>query len=208
MPEIKLVAFDLDGVLADGGGSWLSVHDALGTRDQAHENAMKYFNGEIDFKQWARVDIKLWDGVSLNEIKKILYDVPLMNGAKETLRELKNKYLVGIISGGLSPLAEKIALEHNLDFAYGNKILEKDGRVIGIDNRVDFEGKGVILSKVCEKHSIKLSESAAVGDYLNDIPMFKQAGFSIAFNPQHPSVCENADVVVREKDLRRILKHF
>jgi phosphoserine phosphatase len=209
MLKIKLIAFDLDGVLADGGGSWVSVHNALGTRKQAKANSQKYFNGEITFAEWARVDVELWRGVHIDELKRILYSVPLMKGAPETLRALKKKYVVGIISGGLSVLADKIRDDFKLDFSYGNTLLTDDaGRVVGVDNRVDFAGKGAILLEAAEKYGVKPAECAVVGDYLNDVPMFLEAGLAIAFNPQHEDVVKNADVVIKEKDLSLVLQHL
>jgi phosphoserine phosphatase len=38
--------------------------------------------------------------------------------------------------------------------------------------------------------------------------MFEHVGLKIAFNPADEEVCDSADVVIRTKDLREILKHI
>jgi len=115
---------------------------------------------------------------------------------------------IAIISGGLKLLADRVKDLYGLDYSYGNELLVRDGKVAGIAQAVDFNGKGKILSEIAKKEGISLKECVAVGDYINDIPMFKEAGFSIAFNPKDESIARCADVVVDKKDLREILKYF
>ena len=206
--DIKMIAFDLDGVLIDGGGSWVQAHQGLGTVKQSQVNGADYFSGKISFDEWARRDVALWNGVDINKLKDILYRSKKMQGIDETLPELKKRYRIAIISGGLKMLADHLKELYDLDYSFGNDLIVRDGRVAGIKETVSFEGKGEILEKVACDLGITTGQCAAVGDYINDIPMFKKAGFSIAFNPKSEEVVECADEVVREKDLRKILKFF
>jgi len=41
--KTKLIAFDLDGVLIDGGGSWNAAHSGLGTLEASRINGEAYF---------------------------------------------------------------------------------------------------------------------------------------------------------------------
>ena len=97
---------------------------------------------------------------------------------------------------------------YGLDYSFGNEILVKNGIVAGVKQAVDFHGKGKILSEIAKTEGITTKQCAAVGDYLNDIPMFKVAGLSIAFNPKDEAVAKCADVVVKGKDLRGILEYL
>jgi len=205
---IKLVAFDLDGVLVDGGGSWIQVHKGLGTYEKSRKNSLEYFSGRITFEEWAHRDVKLWHGTSIDDLKKILYSSELMPGIDETLGALKKRYKLAIISGGLKILAERLADKYDMDYVYGNELLVSEGRITGISHTVDFDSKGKILEEIAADLGIDCKQCAAVGDYLNDIPMFKVAGFSVAFNPKNDEVAESADKVVYEKDLRKLLDYF
>ncbi|MEA3254860.1 MAG: HAD-IB family phosphatase, partial [Candidatus Altiarchaeota archaeon] len=106
MNGIKLIAFDLDGVLVDGRGSWAEVHKGLGTLKQSELNGKEYFSGRITFDEWAERDVTLWEGVDIERIKDILYSAHLMTGIDETLHNLKRNYRLAIISGGLKILAD------------------------------------------------------------------------------------------------------
>lgn len=209
MNEIKLVAFDLDGVLVSGRGSWMEVHHALGTQDEAEKHAQAFFDGVISFSDWADLDLRLWKGVEIERIRHVLSEVPLMPGAAETLSELKAcGFKVAIISGGLKLLAEMVSSCFGIDYCIGNEFIVQEGRVAGISQDVDFTGKGEILKKIAASEGISTRACACVGDYLNDIPMFKLSGLSIAFNPKDEKLIKYADEVVYGEDLAKILPYF
>lgn len=208
MSEIKLIAFDLDGVLVDGKGSWQEVHHALGTDERAKIHSDEYYSGGITFDEWARKDASLWHGTEIERIREILYNVNLMPGVSETIPRLRNRYKIAIISGGLNILADRLKGEYNFDHAVANELLVENGVVYGINQIVDFQGKGRILEKIAGYYGISVQECAAIGDFTNDIPMFKVAGFRIAFNPKNEEIVKFADEVIYEKDLRRILDFF
>lgn len=208
MKKIKLIAFDLDGVLVDGRGSWAQVHEGLGTLEQSEINGHEYFSGRITFDEWAERDVSLWMGVDIETVKEILYNSHLMKGIDETIPRLKKNYKLAVISGGLKILADHLKEKYNMDYSFGNELMVNDGKVKGINQIVDFGGKGKILEKIANDAGIKTEECAAVGDYINDIPMFRVAGFSIAFNPKDESILEYVDEVIYEKDLRRLLRFF
>lgn len=207
--SIKLVAFDLDGVLIDEPGSWMQVHKALGTQDKAHQHACAFFNGKISFEDWARKDVALWNGTRISKINDILYGIPLMDGVSETLSELKDMgFKIAIITGGLKTLADRIRKTHNLDYSIGNELTTRDGKIIGVKKDVDFYSKGRILSEIASQEGITTSQCACIGDHVNDIPMFKLAGLSIAFNPKDEELRKHADYVIEEKKIRDIIAYL
>lgn len=206
MARFSLVAFDLDGVLVDGTGSWSDVHKALGTEGLSLSHGREFYEGKITFDEWARKDTDLWNGVDFNRIQEALYRTRLMKGAKETISTLKNwGYRTAIISGGLQILADRVREELGIDYAVANRLLFNDNKLCGIDQRVDFNGKGRILEKIMRANRVGRNESVAVGDYINDISLFEAAGYSIAFNPKDGKLLAYADEVILEKDLTRIL---
>lgn len=205
---IKLVAFDLDGVLVDGGGSWVTVHQGLGTLAESQRNGIDYFSGKISFGEWAKKDVSLWKGVGIEKLKGILYTTRFMDGIEKTIPRLKKNYKLAIISGGLKLLAQHVQELYDIDYCYGNELLVRRGKVAGIKHTVDFDAKGSILRRIAQDAGISTKECAAVGDYLNDIPMFREAGYSIAFDPKSPEVAQCASQVVYEKNLARLLDYL
>jgi len=204
---IKLVAFDLDGVLVESDSSWQALHDTFGVTNE--ENFQKYLRGEIDYKEFMRSDIRLWGSSSREEIKRILDLVRLMKGAKETIDKLKKAgYKTAIISSGISLLADRVKGQLGIDCSYANKLLfDEKGRLTGeAEESVTLLNKDQILRRLAAVEGITTSECTVVGDSKFDIPMFNEAGFSIAFNPKDGLVRKEAKSVIEEKDLEDILK--
>ena len=206
MDSLKLVAFDLDGVLIHAPGSWMEVHKGLGTQEKAIENATSFFSGKISFEDWVKLDVSLWVGEPIKKIEEILDAIPLRDGVEDTFQELKDMGVkIAIISGGLKLLADKIRRQYNLDYCVGNEFTVEEGLVTGTKGDVDFYGKGNILRDISEKEGIKPSNCACIGDHINDIPMFEIAGYSIAFNPQDEKLIEKADKIIEGENLTEIL---
>src|SRR3989338_5754687 len=104
MPKYKLVCFDVDGTLGENVVySWELFHNFFDV-DMAKREAMrkKYYNGEIDYLQWADHDIGMWIGkkATRQDFFKAMKNLKLMDGALETIKELKKAGMkLAIISG-------------------------------------------------------------------------------------------------------------
>jgi len=206
-PEI--IIFDMDGVLVNADSSWQFVHKAFHVDND--DNIKRYLNGEIDYPEFMRRDIRLWGRVHIGTIAKILERVPLMKGAKQTLHQLKKlKYKTCILSGGISILAERMKDELGIDHVFANKLLvDESGMLTGEGEiSVDLLKKVDVLKKLVSYENVALDRCAIVGDSIYDIPLFQVAGFSIAFNAKDSQVKDAATVVVEGKDLRKILPYF
>jgi phosphoserine phosphatase len=201
-----MVVFDLDGVLVDIDSSWGRIHKAFGVDNEV--NFQKHLKEQIDFKEFMRSDIRLWNEPNIDKIKKILNEAPLMKGAIETVKELKKKgYKIAIISSGISILADRVKEELEIDYSYSNKLLVgDDGRLTGEGEEiVSLMNKDVVLQKMIEGEGIDSKQCVTIGDSRFDIPLFVDSGLSIAFNPKDDLVREAADLVIEEPDLRKIL---
>lgn len=201
-----MVVFDMDGVLVDVDSSWQTVHRAF--RVDNEENFQKHLRNEIDYREFMRSDISLWGNTHITRIKSILDQARLMKGAKETLTSLRNMGVkTAIISSGIMTLAERIKEELGIDQVFANKLLtDEEGNLLGEgEEAVNLRNKGVVLEKLCRVVGIKPEDCAVVGDSRFDVPLFEKTGLSIAFNAQDPWVRDAADVVIDDKDLRRIL---
>src|SRR3989344_6201481 len=112
MAKYKLVCFDVDGTLIDNVKfSWQIFHDYFQTDEHRREDARNnFFNGKITYKQWAEHDINLWKekNAKREDFFKAINHLKLMEGAMETLNELKKKnFKLAIISGSLNVVLER-----------------------------------------------------------------------------------------------------
>lgn len=202
---LRLVVFDMDGVLVDVDSSWQAVHRAFDVDNEA--NFRRYLQGAIDYQEFMRSDVALWMNPAIERISAILQELPLMYGARETLAAMKTSgFRTAIISSGISLLADRVRAALGIDYSYANRLhVDGHGRLTGEGEVVvKIDGKGEVLNRLCNRFGFTLDECAVVGDSVFDIPMFEGAGLSIAFNPKDQAVTDAADVV-ETHDLRSIV---
>ena len=215
--KYKLVCFDVDGTLIDNVKfSWQLFHDYFQTDEHRREDARnKFLNGKISYVEWAEHDINLWREANAkkDDFFKAMDSLKLMNGAMETLQELKkNNLKLAVISGSLSVVLEKFIPNYNeiFDDVFLSKIhFDKDGNITKVEaTEFDMGKKADALKQIAKREKINLEECVFVGDYLNDMKIMQEAGLGIAFNCQHSELKKAADIVIEKKDLREVLRHI
>lgn len=205
---IKLIAFDFDNVLVDGE-SLDEVAKLVDSEDKIIELTRKAMEGNISFETSLRERMNLLKGVSLENIERVTKKMPLMEGAEETILELKKRgYKLATITGNFEIITNRLK-DLDIDYIFCNQLHDEDGKLTGeISGPLIVEGsKGEVLQELMDQEGLKAAECAAVGDGANDIPMLEKVGLSIAFNAK-PALKEVADIVVEGKDLREILPLF
>lgn len=224
--KIKLIFFDMDGVLFDTRGykeinekialsTWNVVFYDLGIY-QEHERLKElYLKGIFPtYMEWTDEACRVLqkNGLTREKFMEIINNRPIMKGAIETIKELKKRgYKTAVITGSFEALALRAKETLGLDYAIGHckLIFDNSGKLKEwILIPCDFEGKATFFKKIANNLKIDHSKCAYVGDEINDIPIFKDVGLSIAFNATKNEVKKNANVVIDKKDLREILKYF
>jgi phosphoserine phosphatase len=205
---IKLVVFDVDGTLTRHTSIWWRLHEAFGTQDEGRVFFDKYFAGETTYRQWANSDAGLWKGKPLSQVMEIVRSTELIPGAKETIKSLRDMGIsVAILSGGVDLLADDVARRVGIDYVLTNKLRHDNGTLTGeVEVLVEWGQKMRHIKQVADHFGVPLKETAFVGDGLNDISVFRRVGLSIAFRPERQEVADAAQAVVRDDDLRGILK--
>jgi phosphoserine phosphatase len=210
---IRLVFFDMDGVLLDTVSSWKYIHEQFGTTNE--RSIMPYLRGDIDYLEFIRRDVSLWKtngkAVKKTTIQKILYSIPFIKGASECISFLnEHRVQTAIVSAGLDILAEKVAADIGIDYAFANEVkVGSDGRLTGEGVlHVELMHKDKNVKALAKKLHVPLDACAAVGNSCFDIPMLEVCGLGIAFNPEDSCVVQCADVVVEGKDLTRLIPTF
>ena len=207
----SLGIFDMDGVLIEEVSSWVIIHDHFGVNNE--RSVRDYIEGRIDDFEFMRRDISLWrkkkHPLHIDEMRRILNNATFMPGAEETFRRLReNGIKTAIVSGGLLCVAEPLAERLGIDIVLANGLeADENGYLTGegILN-VPLNDKGTVARNLLREMGVKREEAFAVGNSYIDVSMFKEVGLGIAFNPDDDVVRSEADVVIEEKDLRRVLE--
>lgn len=195
--ERRLIVFDMDSTIVDTEVV-VELAKAANAEEEVEELTKKAMNGEIDFKEALRQRVKLLEGLPVDVLEKIYSDINLTEGAKDLIETLKDSgYKVALVSGGFTYFTEKLKRELGLDYAFGNELEIKDGKLTGeIKGRIiDSKEKAHIIDELALKEGMDKENVVAVGDGANDRIMIENAGLGIAFNAKQ-TLKEVADGVI------------
>ncbi len=207
--RIKLVIFDVDGTIFQTY-SWQHMHENLGTWRQARKHSVQFLKKQITYEEWAQLDAALWKNQPLTRINQIVNRMRYTRGAKATLATLWRKGVkTFLLSAGLTLAAERVRKEVDVGGYVANSLTVEDGHLTGeVEVNVSFYNKDKHLPSILREFKVTKQDCAAVGDDVTLIPVFREVGLAIAFNPTNRNVEKHADVTVRRKDLRDVLPHL
>jgi len=204
---MKLAVFDFDSTLMDGETIDFFAKE-LGIGERVSLITERAMNGEIDFFESLQERVSLLKGLPYKKVEEISHSLPYMNGAIETIKELKARGMsVVCFSGGFRTATTyaKDILGYDADFS--NALHHKDGLLTGLvggDMMFNFS-KGDMLIRLQNLLHVSEAETMVVGDGANDLSMFAHAGTRVAFCAKEILKCE-ATIIVETKDLTQILE--
>ena len=202
---IKLVVFDLDNVIIDGEGID-EIGKLVNVEDQIAAITEQAMQGELNFETSIKQRVGLLEGAAVDDINKLADEMPLMAGAEETVKSLKeNGFDVIIISGSFDIIANTIKQKLPVDEIFTNSLVSKDGVLTGeVTGPLVSGNKLDVLKEYIADAGYTLEECISVGDGANDISMIESAKYGIAFNAK-PALKENADIIVETRNLTDVL---
>ncbi|KAL1953155.1 hypothetical protein VTO42DRAFT_3535 [Malbranchea cinnamomea] len=183
----RLAVFDMDSTLIQQ-----EVIDEIarfiGVEKEVSEITARAMNGELDFSASLRARVSLLKGVPADVFEKLKSIITISPGARELCRALKKLgFKMAVLSGGFQPLADWLAGELGLDYAFANH-LEVDaatqtltGNLVPEKPIVNAEQKRSLLRSLAAENGIAISQTMAVGDGANDLLMLKEAGLGVAW---------------------------
>lgn len=205
----KLAIFDFDSTLMDGETIEF-IADEIGIRQEVAAITEKAMNGEIDFFESLVERVSFLKGIPEKKVDEICRNLPLMNGAKETVQELQKAGIKVICFSGGFKNATIPAKEYlGLNGEFSNILHAKNGLLTGqVGGEMMFsDSKGHMLTKLQNILHISPEETIVVGDGANDISMFHHARERVAFCAKE-ILKAKASIIIEEKDLTKILENL
>ena len=184
MFQVKgLCVMDVDGTLI-----LEEVIDLLGTEagreEEISQITSQAMRGELDFESSLRKRVSLLEGLPISVFDKIFNTIHLSPNAQEFISILqKNGILVGLVSGGFTPIVERLAKFLSISYFSANQLEVKDGLLTGelVGQIISPQVKKETLEQWREKLKLPQERTIAIGDGANDLLMLKSAGLGIAF---------------------------
>lgn len=184
MSQVKgLCVMDVDGTLILEEVIDLLGREA-GCEEEISQITSQAMRGEIDFESSLRKRVSLLEGLSISVFDKVFNSIHLSPNVPEFISILqKNGILVGLVSGGFTPIVDKLAKSLGIAHFSANQLEVKDGLLTGklIGQIISPEVKKETLEKWREELKLPQERTVAIGDGANDLLMLKSAGLGIAF---------------------------
>ncbi len=198
-----LAIFDVEGVLYDA--EYLPIlAEKVNKEKEIWEITKKGLEGKIDWVDGLKERVQLLNGIDYDTCIQIANSLPIMTGAKEACRALKDAgWKLMAVSGGFTIITDRLKKELGLDFVYSNELVFKDDKLDDVIVSVDADKAKSAMIKIREWDE-KKENIIAVVDGANDIKLFDITGFGIAFRAQD-LVKDLATVTLDEKDLSKIV---
>ncbi len=204
---MKLAVFDFDSTLMDGETLDIIAKET-DYYEEIKEITEKGMRGELDFFESLTSRVALLKGMKLKKVNEICESLKVMNGAKETIKELKKKnYKCVCFSGGFKNATSIFVKKLGLDGEFSNIFHTKDDILTGkVGGEMMFSySKGNMLLALQKLLDISYDNTLAVGDGANDLSMFKHAKNRVAFCSKE-ILKKEANIIINEKDLRLIIE--
>ena len=184
MSQVKgLCVMDVDGTLILEEVIDLLGREA-GCEEEISQITSQAMRGEIDFESSLRKRVSLLEGLSISVFDKVFNSIHLSPNAQEFISILQKKgILVGLVSGGFTPIVERLAKSLGIAYFSANQFEVKDGLLTGklVGQIISSEVKKEILEQWRKELKFSKERTIAIGDGANDLLMLKSAGLGIAF---------------------------
>ena len=198
-----LAIFDVEGVLYDA--EYLPIlAEKVKKEKEIWEITKKGIEGKIDWVDGLKERVRLLKGIDYDTCIQVANSLPIMTGAKEACRALKDAgWKLMAVSGGFTIITDRLKKELGLVFVCSNELVFKDSKLDDVIVNVDADKAKSAMIKIREWDE-KKENIIAVVDGANDVKLFDVTGFGIAFRAQD-LVKDLATVTLEEKDLSKIV---
>ncbi len=168
------------------------------------EITKKGIQGTINWEEGLKKRVDLLKGLSHKTCLDVADSLPIMTGAKEACRALKEAgWKLMAISGGFTIMTDRLKKELNLDHVYSNELIFKDDKLEGVEIAIDSDKAKSAKIKI-EEWNQKKEDIVVVVDGANDIKLFDICGLGIAYRAQD-LVKDLATETLEEKNLAKII---
>lgn len=207
--HVMIVAFDFDGTLSSSEMTVLLAR-RKGVAEEVEAITERAMNDEIGYAESLRRRVSLLEGLREEDASDAFGEVRLRGGAAGLLRDLGDtSHHVAVLTGGFEE-GVRAALDRagaSVDSLVANTLGRSDGRLSGeVAGPLVEGGKDEALRGLARELCVDATDSVAVGDGANDLPMLRAAGYGVGFQPKS-AVEPECDVVVGSmRELRSVLR--
>lgn len=196
--KAKLLISDMDStIIAIESIDEMAKYHGVG--DEVVKITKSAMTGELDFTTSLKTRLALLKGLTTKDLATIYKNTLVFTkGAKTLINYLHQKNITtALASGGFDFFAQKIAKSLNITHYLANTLEINKGKLTGkvIGEVIGSPQKAQYLTHLCQTLNIPKSQTIAIGDGSNDLPMLQTAGLSVAYHAK-PILKEKSDIII------------
>ena len=156
----------------------------VGREEEISQITSRAMRGELNFERSLRERVALLKGLPVSVFDKVFKSIQLTPNAQKFISILqKNGIQVGLVSGGFTPIVERLAKSLGIAYLSANQLEVKDGLLTGklVGQIINPKVKKETLEQWRKELKLSKERTIAIGDGANDLLMLKSAGLGIAF---------------------------
>ena len=184
MSQVKgLCVMDVDGTLILEEVIDLLGREA-GREEEISQITSRAMRGELNFESSLRKRVSFLEGLPVSVFDKAFDSIHLSPNAQKFISILQtNGILVGLVSGGFTPIVGRLAKSLSISYFSANQLEVKDGLLTGklVGQIINPQVKKDTLEQWRKELQLPKDRTVAIGDGANDLLMLKSAGLGIAF---------------------------
>jgi phosphoserine phosphatase len=204
--KFVIVSFDVDRTLFRKPALTTAAR-ALGIAERWDSIDRLYEKKRISLGQALLDQFKLLVGMKLEDILREVSKIEMIKNVRETVDKLLGLGLQVILTTDNPDFLCQYLVEHfGFNGFVSSKVAVKNGVVT--DEIEPLPDKRLGIRKYCAWMSIPLSKVAHVGDGLNDVPIFRVVGYSIALNTDQDKVNKTASHLMKTDNLLDVYEHI
>jgi phosphoserine phosphatase len=201
-----LVVLDVDSTLIENEVIELLAEQA-GSLAEVSAITFRAMNGELDFEASLRSRVATLRGLPDSVFETVGRRVVVTDGVSAMIAGVQAAGgRVGVVSGGFHEVVDPVASRIGLNYWRANRLEVVDGTLTGglTGPIIDAEAKAATLREWAADFGVPLSQTVAVGDGANDLPMMAITGLAVGFDAKAP-VRDEANVIMDRRDLSQLL---
>ncbi len=206
LPNYALVSFDVDGTIFRKPALTFAAR-ALGIAEKWDMYDEMRSRRRITLKDCLDSQFKLLRGKPVEEVLQEVSKIEVIRNVRESVEKLQGHRLgVVLLTDNPDFLCAYIVERFGFNGYVASKVGVKDGIITGEMQSLPDKLEG--LRNYCKWMSIPLKKCVHVGDWINDIPVFKAVGYSVALNAKTERIKESASYVMDTDDMLEVYRHL
>jgi phosphoserine phosphatase len=182
--------------------------DFAGLKAEVSAITEQAMNGEIEFSDAFRARVAMLKGLRREVLQQVFEErVTLTPGAQTLVQTMRaNGTYSALVSGGFTFFTGLVREWVGFDMDMSNELQFQGDELTGIalEPILNSAAKLNTLERLLSEKSIDRTESLAIGDGANDIPMIEAAGLGVAFKAKKKAA-QAADARIHYGDLTTLL---